>query len=391
MSRTSTNTGKLLIHEPPLQALPSLAVAIGLKEAITLQQLHYLLQNSDNGKLIRGRKHIYNTYSKWKTYFPFWSEITIKRIFLSLEEKGLVKSIQADPNRYYRIKYYTIDYAKVDEINKSIPTHSPMKSSGSKTSVPSDQIDPMEQIKVVSSTGSKRSSASVKVEPMQGIEKIRCSKGADTTTDTTTDTTADNKATKRHQQSQQIVAAAAVADVSTQVKNTPSSDSDIVDQLIMHDVNRMDAVRLAAEMPEECYRQLEYLPYVSTFRSGKGAYLRSAIEGSYGAPKGYREAQQRAQNTHKRARIQHLRSEVITSASPLPPHETRLKAAREEAQADAHKWQQITQEAKERMPKIIRERPQHPTYAPTLQTCIDAVVAERAGLIRHHEADSIPG
>jgi hypothetical protein len=32
---------KLLIDEPPLQVLPTLAVRLGLEEAIFLQQLHY--------------------------------------------------------------------------------------------------------------------------------------------------------------------------------------------------------------------------------------------------------------------------------------------------------------------------------------------------------------
>jgi hypothetical protein len=31
----------LLIEEPPMQVLPSLAAAIGLEEALFLQQLHY--------------------------------------------------------------------------------------------------------------------------------------------------------------------------------------------------------------------------------------------------------------------------------------------------------------------------------------------------------------
>ena len=34
----------LLIEEPPLQVLPSLALAVGLNEAIILQQMHYWLK-----------------------------------------------------------------------------------------------------------------------------------------------------------------------------------------------------------------------------------------------------------------------------------------------------------------------------------------------------------
>ena len=37
---------KLLINEQPLQVLPSLAEAIGLNQAIALQQVHYWLENA---------------------------------------------------------------------------------------------------------------------------------------------------------------------------------------------------------------------------------------------------------------------------------------------------------------------------------------------------------
>ena len=161
----------------------------------------------------------------------------------------------------------------------------------------------------------------------------------------------------------------------------------LVDRLLASDVNRSDAVRLASQVPEECCRQLEYLPFVSTFRSGKGAYLRSAIEGSYGAPKAYREAQQKEQRAQKRARIQQSRAETFSpslqepsSVKPPSAQEARLQTATEEAQADAVLWEEIVTEAKKRMPPIIRERSRHPTYAPTLQACVDAIVAERAGL-----------
>jgi hypothetical protein len=45
-ARPPRTTSRLLIHEPALQVLPSLAVAIGLNEAIFLQQLHYWLVSS---------------------------------------------------------------------------------------------------------------------------------------------------------------------------------------------------------------------------------------------------------------------------------------------------------------------------------------------------------
>ena len=52
-----------LINEPPLVLLPSLATAIGLNEALMLQQIQYWLSRSD--KEIDGRYWIYNTYEAW--------------------------------------------------------------------------------------------------------------------------------------------------------------------------------------------------------------------------------------------------------------------------------------------------------------------------------------
>ena len=43
MSNNFPPSSKLLIDEPPLQVLPSLALKIGLNEAIILQQVHYWL------------------------------------------------------------------------------------------------------------------------------------------------------------------------------------------------------------------------------------------------------------------------------------------------------------------------------------------------------------
>lgn len=107
---------KLLIQESPLTFQPSLAVAIGLNEAIVLQQIHYWITNQKNkGYEQDGYKWVYNTYAEWKeTNFPFWSENTIQRTFASLEEKGLVVSIQPMKSRYDRTKYYRIDHTKLE-------------------------------------------------------------------------------------------------------------------------------------------------------------------------------------------------------------------------------------------------------------------------------------
>ena len=105
----------LLIQEPPLQVLPSLAKLVGLNEAIVIQQLHYWLENKSVGVEIEGFRWVYNTYEKWQEdNFPFWSIPTIQRIFSGLEKDGLIISGQFEKSNYDRKKYYRIDYEKLN-------------------------------------------------------------------------------------------------------------------------------------------------------------------------------------------------------------------------------------------------------------------------------------
>lgn len=111
-----SNKSHLLINEQALQVLPSLAVAIGLNEAIALQQIHYWLNNAKNaGRIDKdGNKWVYNTYSQWKEdNFPFWSEDKIQRIFLSLEKQEVLISRQLDAKMRDMTKFYRIDYDKL--------------------------------------------------------------------------------------------------------------------------------------------------------------------------------------------------------------------------------------------------------------------------------------
>jgi len=118
---------KLLIDEKPLQVLPGLAVAIGLNEAIALQQVHFWLtgakENDASNKFQDGKWWVYNTYQEWQaTNFPFWSVHTIQRVFLSLEERGLLISEQLEKAKYCRRKWYTIDYEAFRELEQTFRT-----------------------------------------------------------------------------------------------------------------------------------------------------------------------------------------------------------------------------------------------------------------------------
>ena len=110
----------LLINEPPLSVLPSLAAAVGLNEAIVLQQLHYWLENKKTGVLREdGHKWIFNSYEEWQENFPFWSPRTVQRIFLDLEHAGLIISAQFDKATYDRRKYYRLNYDQLRMIDSA--------------------------------------------------------------------------------------------------------------------------------------------------------------------------------------------------------------------------------------------------------------------------------
>ena len=105
---------KLLIGEQPLMVIPSLAVKIGLNEALVLQQIHYWVLSSKHE--INGRKWIYNTYKEWNLQFPFWSESTIKRTIHSLQVQGLILTGNFNRSKMDKTKWYTIDYQVLAEI-----------------------------------------------------------------------------------------------------------------------------------------------------------------------------------------------------------------------------------------------------------------------------------
>ena len=118
----------LLIDENPMMVIPSLVKAVGLEQAIVLQQLHFVWRQPKSGKVlasvdlgngrtIDGSKWIYNTAKGWREdYFSFWQPDNVRKLFVSLETRGLVISCQPDSNVGNMRKYYRIDYERFSEI-----------------------------------------------------------------------------------------------------------------------------------------------------------------------------------------------------------------------------------------------------------------------------------
>lgn len=101
-------------------------MAIGVNEAIVLQQLFWLLRDPNNGKKIAEKQWIFNTYEQWQVqYFPFWCERTLKTIFTNLQRLNLIEVCQPE-GRLSRRKYYRINDSALDlipERAKNVPSN----------------------------------------------------------------------------------------------------------------------------------------------------------------------------------------------------------------------------------------------------------------------------
>lgn len=145
---------RLLLDEYPLIVLPRLACAIGLNEAMILQQLHYWLGKSNHEH--KGRRWVYNTYEQWQEQFPFWSIPTIRRAISSLSKPYTPKSAtdgrvgrgalllidRFNVAGFDKTNWYTIDYDTLGAVEGMIRRSDQNDQTiGSKRSDGSDQFD----------------------------------------------------------------------------------------------------------------------------------------------------------------------------------------------------------------------------------------------------------
>lgn len=117
-------TNSLLISEPPLQVIPSLAVALkSVDKAIILQQIHYWLQRSKN--IEDGHHWVFNTVREWHQQFPWLAEKTVQRYLKDLCDKGLLITGNFNKANFDRTKWYRINYEALDKLANSKGTDGP--------------------------------------------------------------------------------------------------------------------------------------------------------------------------------------------------------------------------------------------------------------------------
>lgn len=132
MSDTEYFNENLLLEDRPLMVLPKLAEAIGLENAIVVQQLFWLMKNPANGKTIDEERWIFNTYQTWQEqYFPFWSERTLRRIFTELEGLKIIQTCQPEGvmsrRKYYRIGNGIVNLLRKGKLSKPVKSRSGQK------------------------------------------------------------------------------------------------------------------------------------------------------------------------------------------------------------------------------------------------------------------------
>ena len=132
-----------LLDSQPLLLIPELAKAIGINEALVLQQVHYWLKKSPN--IIDDRQWVYNTIDQWHEQFYFMSLSTLKRTFQSLHEKNiLLKNNSFNKMKMDKTNWYSIDYEEFNKIMHPLDQIDP--SIGSDCTIPLGQIELMDKV-----------------------------------------------------------------------------------------------------------------------------------------------------------------------------------------------------------------------------------------------------
>lgn len=116
------NSSSLLINEPPMQFLPTLAIVLeNNNKALFLQQMQYLLTISRN--VYDGERWVYNTMSEWNMIFPMLSQRTLKRTIEDLKTCNidgeifhLIKTKKINHGGLNYRTYYTIDRGEMERL-----------------------------------------------------------------------------------------------------------------------------------------------------------------------------------------------------------------------------------------------------------------------------------
>lgn len=320
----------LLIDESPMMILPSLAAAIGVNNAIWVQQLHYKLMNTNNVK--DGRKWYFNTLKGWGEEFIFWSPKTLQRTIEWSRDNKLVDAtskynrFKTDRTLWYSINYPNLDQAWEDGKPKVKLTNS--------TSGQDDQL----QIGNVA-----RCTCGQLVQFHLG-ESAKCTSGhhdhnglANSTKPITKDINKDSH--REHVTNTGVVVPSSLVSV-----DVPALLQDHFSETFVVELIQTYSL-------EYLHQKLLYLQFEQIERQvdNPAGWLRKAIENDYKEPKGYRTPEQiqeeiEAEQAHKE-RLEVETKHYLESLQREKEEEEARKARRLEKVRDAREeWDSLTQQ-----------------------------------------------
>ncbi|HHB1576088.1 TPA: hypothetical protein ACN983_001109 [Vibrio parahaemolyticus] len=108
----------LLYDEKPLVVRPKLAAAIGLNEAIVLQQIRYrsngTIEHYGTERLYEGKYWFFKTMDDWLKEFPFFARNTVRRAIDNLKDLGLIDCRKLHGHFFKNPSNQTVWYALGD-------------------------------------------------------------------------------------------------------------------------------------------------------------------------------------------------------------------------------------------------------------------------------------
>lgn len=264
----------LLIAEPQVAFLPSLAVLYGHNEALLLQQVHYWSVSPFDNRIAimphQGRTWVKIPPKAFldKAHGPlrFMSSRTLDRTIASARDQGVLMSEQltldeGDPTNWYAIEYKELG-RKVEAYKCTLEVKSKIKMGTSKRRDGSRQNGGI-PIHDPSATMAKSLPSERRKLPVPSRRNDH---------DNEAESYKEESLSKKVQQ--QEMAAPVVA------------DNSIINDLTTIGITRNVAAELARARPDECRRQLDYLPHRKG-RTSPAATLVKAIRENWAAPEGW--------------------------------------------------------------------------------------------------------
>ncbi len=262
--------GTYLIEETPVSFQPSLAVALGVNEAILCQQIHWLgntpLAYSPKNKrkeLLETKTYNGRTFvrvepqqllHKQHGHFRFWSMSTFKRTVAEAKKLGVLLTETLNSDAWDQTNWYAIDYARLAEIEADHAESSTPIQNDTMHRLPS-QNEPLESVNLTT--------APIQNEPIESVTMSLTYKEDKKTT----------KGIKEQQQQQQIVEASPVVDDS---RESFRETQQIAQQLTKAGYSPAQAaLEVASEYPAACVAWLQNIQGKNL--KNPGGYLRKHI------------------------------------------------------------------------------------------------------------------